>query len=79
MRRLVPALILALLLSGCAVQTAESLYALPGRPRGFARLEAAMDASMAGLTYAAPPIWTGTGRRNICFSPRATGRSLCGS
>ena len=54
MRRLVPALILALLLSGCAVPTAESLYALPGRPRGFARLEAAMDASMAGLTYAAP-------------------------
>ena len=50
MRRLVPALILAMLLSGCAVPTAESLYALPGRPRGFARLEAAMDASMAGLT-----------------------------
>ena len=54
MRRLVPALILAMLLSGCAVPTAESMYAIPGRPRGFARLEAAMDAAMAGLTYAAP-------------------------
>lgn len=54
MRRLVPALILAMLLSGCALPTAESMYALPGRPRGFARLEAAMDAAMAGLTYAAP-------------------------
>ena len=46
MRRLVPALILAMLLSGCAVPTAESMYAIPGRPRGFARLEAAMDAAM---------------------------------
>ncbi len=44
----------ALLLNGCAMRTVEEMYALPRRSEEHSQLQAAIDAAMAGMTYAAP-------------------------
>ena len=48
------ALSLALLLTGCATQTVEEMYALPKRSKAYDKLQFAIDSAMAGLTYCAP-------------------------
>lgn len=48
------ALSLALLLTGCANQTVEEMYALPKRSKAYDKLQFAIDSAMAGLTYCAP-------------------------
>ena len=44
----------ACLLSGCALQTVEEMYALPKRSEAYNSLQTAIDSAMYGLTYAAP-------------------------
>jgi len=53
-RALLLMLLAALLLTGCAPQTVEEMYALPKRSKVFDKLQFAIDSSMAGLTYCAP-------------------------
>lgn len=56
MRRLWILLIalVAALVSGCAIQTPEQLYALPKRSQEYDNLQAVVDKAMAGLDYSAP-------------------------
>lgn len=56
MRRLWLLLIVlaAMLVSGCAIQTREQLYALPRRSQEYNNLQAVVDEAMAGLDYSAP-------------------------
>lgn len=44
----------ALLLTGCAMQTVEEMYAVPKRSAEYSSLQFAIDAAMVGRTYAAP-------------------------
>lgn len=44
----------ALLLTGCAMQTVEEMYAVPKRSAEYSSLQSAIDAAMVGRTYAAP-------------------------
>ncbi len=44
----------ALLLSGCAMQTVEDMYALPKRSEEYKELQSAIDSAMYGLTYSSP-------------------------
>ncbi|MGN0976497.1 MAG: hypothetical protein ACI4PH_00450 [Faecousia sp.] len=44
----------ALLLTGCAMQTVEEMYAVPKRSAEYSSLQSAIDAAMMGRTYAAP-------------------------
>lgn len=48
------ALLTALLLSGCMLQTVEDMYCLPKRSEDHDNLQSAIDAAMADLQYAAP-------------------------
>lgn len=48
------ALFAALLLSGCAMQTVEEMYALPKRSEAYSQLQSAIDKAMVGMTYSAP-------------------------
>lgn len=48
------ALLAALLLAGCGPRTVEQMYSLPKRSEAYSNLQSAIDASMAGLSYAAP-------------------------
>ena len=45
---------ITLILSGCAMRTAEELYALPKRSQEYAQLQTAIDSAMYGMTYCAP-------------------------
>lgn len=47
-------LLAALLLSGCAVRTADQMYQLPKRSDDFNHLQSAIDIAMTGLDYCAP-------------------------
>ena len=47
-------LLAALLLTGCAVRTADQMYQLPKRSDDFNNLQAAIDLAMTGLDYSAP-------------------------
>ena len=47
-------LLAALLLTGCAVRTADQMYQLPKRSDDFNNLQSAIDLAMAGLEYCAP-------------------------
>ena len=48
-------LILAsVLLTGCALQTVEEMYALPKRSQEYNSLQSAIDSAMYGLNYSAP-------------------------
>ena len=52
---LFPLLILAsLLLTGCALQTVDEMYALPKRSKEYDSLQSAIDSAMYGLSYSAP-------------------------
>ena len=44
----------ALLMTGCAMQTVEEMYAVPKRSAEYSSLQSAIDAAMVGRTYAAP-------------------------
>ena len=44
----------ALLLTGCAMQTVEEMYALPKRSEEFNEMQSAIDTAMYGMTYASP-------------------------
>ena len=44
----------ALLLGGCAMRTAEEMYALPRRSQEYSKLQSAIDSAMEGKTYSAP-------------------------
>ena len=44
----------ALLMSGCAMSTADKLYCLPKRAEEYENLQAVIDKSMANYTYCAP-------------------------
>lgn len=86
---LFPLLILAsLLLTGCALQTVDEMYALPKRSKEYDSLQSAIDSAMYGLSYSAPvsgktsrrcrwQIWTATAWRNISSLPRETLPTLC--
>lgn len=45
---------IVMLLSGCAMRTADEMYALPKRSQEYAQLQTAIDSAMYGLTYSAP-------------------------
>ena len=47
-------LLAVLLLTGCAVRTADQMYQLPKRSEDFNNLQSAIDLAMAGLEYCAP-------------------------
>lgn len=47
-------LILALVLSGCAVPTVDQLYCVPDRPQSYNDMESVFDSAMTGLDYTAP-------------------------
>ena len=47
-------LLTALLLTGCAMQTVEEMYALPKRSEEFNEMQSAIDMAMYGMTYASP-------------------------
>lgn len=47
-------LMLALLLSGCAMRTVDEMYAIPKRSEAYSNLQSAIDSAMYGLTYCAP-------------------------
>ena len=52
---LFPLLILAsILLTGCALQTVDEMYALPKRSKEYDSLQSAIDSAMYGLSYSAP-------------------------
>jgi len=44
----------ASLLTGCAMQTVEEMYALPKRSEEFNEMQSAIDTAMYGMTYASP-------------------------
>ncbi len=44
----------ALLFGGCAMRTAEEMYALPRRSEAYSQLQSAIDSAMVGMTYSAP-------------------------
>lgn len=46
--------LLAVLLTGCTVQTVDDMYAPPKRSEEYSNLQSAIDRSMAGLAYCAP-------------------------
>ena len=47
-------LVMALLLSGCAMRTVEEMYALPKRSEEYEELQSAIDTAMYGLMYSSP-------------------------
>ncbi len=47
-------LLMALLLSGCAMRTVDQMYAVPKRSSEYQDLQLAIDQAMAGLEYCAP-------------------------
>lgn len=52
---LLPLLILtSVLLTGCALQTVNEMYALPKRSKEYDSLQSAIDSAMYGLSYSAP-------------------------
>ena len=51
---IVPALVAAMLLSGCAMRTVEDMYRVPRRSEDYNNLQSAIDSAMTGLEYAAP-------------------------
>ena len=48
------ALLMACLLCGCRVRTAQELYCLPKRSQAYQDLQKAIDRSMSGLEFCAP-------------------------
>ena len=56
-------LMAALLLTGCAVRTADQMYQLPKRSEDFNNLQSAIDMAMADLEYCAP--LTGENRQTV--------------
>ena len=50
----ITALLTALLLSGCAMNTVEDMYAPPRRSEAYSRLQSAIDQAMVDREYAAP-------------------------
>lgn len=56
-------LLMAALLSGCAVRTADQMYQLPKRSDDFNNLQSSIDIAMAGLEYCAP--LTGENRQTV--------------
>lgn len=48
------ALVLGLMLTGCAARSIEEMYALPKRSREYRQMQTAIDAAMEGLAYSAP-------------------------
>ena len=44
----------SLLLTGCALQTVDEMYALPKRSKEYDSLQSAIDSAMYGLSYSAP-------------------------
>ena len=52
--RFLGALLLALLLSGCALVTVDQMYAPPRRSQEDQALQSAIDQAMTGLEYSAP-------------------------
>lgn len=55
-RILLPSILvlLALLLTGCAMRTVEDMYALPKRSEEYSQLQTAIDYAMHGIDYSAP-------------------------
>ena len=52
---LLPLLIFtSVLLTGCALQTVNEMYALPKRSKEYDSLQSAIDSAMYGLSYSAP-------------------------
>ncbi len=51
---LILSVLMALLLSGCAMRTVEDMYALPKRSETYSQLQSAIDIAMWGLEYSAP-------------------------
>ena len=47
-------MLLALLLSGCALLTVDEMYVLPKRSKEASHLQTAIEEAMVGLEYAAP-------------------------
>lgn len=56
-------ILLALLLSGCAMMTVEEMYLLPKHSDSYNNLQSAIDAAMTGLEYSAP--LTGENQQNV--------------
>ena len=48
------ALLMAMLLGGCAMRTVEDMYRVPRRSEDYNNLQSAIDSAMTGLEYAAP-------------------------
>ena len=44
----------SILLTGCALQTVDEMYALPKRSKEYDSLQSAIDSAMYGLSYSAP-------------------------
>lgn len=55
-KRMMPLMLIlaSLLLTGCAMQTVEEMYALPRRSEEYSYLQNAIDAAMVDKTYSAP-------------------------
>ncbi len=56
-------LLAALLLSGCAMQTVEDMYALPKRSEEYSHLQTAIDTAIYGMNYSAPR--SGDNQQNV--------------
>lgn len=54
MKILAVALLAALFLSGCAVHTADDMYAIPKRSEDYHNLQTSIDGAMVDLAYCAP-------------------------
>ena len=54
LKLILPALMLALLLTGCSMPTLDELYCLPKRSNSDSNLQEVIDEAMSGLQYSAP-------------------------
>ena len=70
------ALLTALLLCGCSVQTVDEMYAIPKRSDDYNNLQSAIDGAMTNLPEKTGnrckwQIWMATASKNIWCLPKA--------